>query len=237
MIVWVFFLTLLILFSIFSLHATKNIEGYELKNTVNIQELQSVRSFLEEMYSICIKLENDLVDGNLNTMCYKCSILGIYIPAQLKIEDKSMEELWKYYGQAAICPPDGVCDEKNDSKRLDNIVPLLSNQKDYFMLIQLITSAKALSPFIKSTTNPIWGYENRVIVPEQPATEQQSAVPEERGNVLKDVCSLTDNASRTIVAQVTLLYKKIYEALEYFHSQADQIDSGKNGDVIETKAF
>lgn len=229
-------LIFLILFSLFSFDTTQNMEGYTLQNTVSLDNIYSVRNFLEEMYNISTNMTEKAEGEYENTICYKCTVLGEYIPNQLgkQIENITMEELWKKLGAATICPPNGECTEDNEGSQKTDVVAILSSQKDYFMLMQLCTSANALIPFISSRTNPIWKY-NTVT-----AYNSEGGVQLEPGStsvVPNDVCLRYDPSSTALTGQITVLYNKIRQALEYFHFQMTKTNTGKNGDTWETRTY
>ena len=232
-------LVVLILFSIFSLDTTKNMEGYDPQTRVNLEDISTVRDFLEEMYTISINDRTEKADGeHESTICYKSSVLGRHISTQLGkyIESYSIELLWKRLGPAVICPTNGECTDDNKDGINAGATAILTSQKDYFMLMQLCTSANALIPFIDSSTNPIWKYNTVSTSPIYDANGLQTE-PGGASTVPYDVCLRYDPSSKALTGQITVLYNKIYEALEYFHFQIKNTDTGENGDTWETRIY
>ena len=214
-------------------------EGYALQNYVNLEEISTVRDFLEEMYDISIQDTTKKADDeHENTICYKSAVLGTYISGQLgkNIESISMEQLWKKLGPAVICPEYGECIPGENTEGKDaQATAILTSQKDYFMLMQLCTSANALIPFITSRTNPIWKYITVTTLARYNAEGIQTE-PGGTSVVLNDVCIRDDTSSKAITGQITVLYNKILAALEHFHNQTKTTTVG-NGDTWETRIY
>ena len=183
-----------------------------------VNDLKSMREFLEGAYSISINNPN-IVDtnNNKNSQCYHISILGTYIPPILGgIINASMENLFKIYGPPPP-QPFGVTTAPQP-------IPILTSSQDYIMLLQLYIASKNLTIF-SSGSFPLWKSD---LIIDSSGVEKV---------VKTDLCAKQTASNMSIINYAKNLYSIVSNSLQHFHNQIIQSNAVTSGDVADTKSY
>jgi len=200
-------------------HYTKVIEGAEANlpsgnYTAPVNSVSEMRTFLEQMYTLCILSPNDLSNYDTNhTLGYKIATVGTYIwPVLGPISAKPMEELFASYGATAIpTQMEGV------PSLTPPPTPVIAGNLDYLMFMQLCTAANAIQFFVTGE-NPVW--------------RRQKG--KKNSTVIIDYSVNMNTEARAKVALASIYFNAIKSSLEFFHNQSEASKVVHNGDDIDS---
>ena len=183
-----------------------------------VNDLKSMRVFLEGAYSIAISNQNVVDTNNIKpSVCYQISVLGNYIPPILGgIINASMENLFKIYGPPPP-QPFGVTTAPQP-------IPILTSTQDYIMLLQLYIASKNLTIF-SSGSFPLWKSDSII---------DSSGVEKV---VKTDLCFKQTTTNTNIITYAKNLYAIVRSSLEHFHNQITQSNTTTAGDISDTKSY
>lgn len=182
-----------------------------MSNSAVVNDLPSMRTFLESAYAVCFSNSNIVNSGTgINSLCYKISILGTNIPAVLSnVINVPMNQLFTTYGspEPPLIPNGSIPP-----------VPILTSTQDYIMLLQLYIAGSNLTIF--STGNsPIW-------IQDISGTE----------TITNDLCQHQTLSSSYIIGYSIQLYNIIEECLRHFHNQMSSNEITL-GDISDTSSY
>ena len=185
--------------------------------------IQDMRDFLEKMYSICLLNPNDTTENNTkNTNCFKVSILGAYLwPTLAGYTKQSLEDLIPIYGKSTEekSLAGQMAEEQNTTPEP---VPILLNDTDYQLFLQLAILGRLLQPF----TSENWDNYNSAVIWFKDDNDYAIDGCKQRWGGYEGAISLVDEYLR----KITLI-------LGYFHSQTNNNNSVSNGDSVYTSMY
>ena len=133
--------------------ASSNINLPSGANQASIKDIDDMRSFLEQMYMISILNPNDKTSDSLNSTCYKISILGTYLwPLLGPYTEWSLDNLTPVFGSPTK-PTSQISAMASQSKSEPPKIPIISNDKDYVMFLQLSVLGNMIMPFSMYPSN------------------------------------------------------------------------------------
>jgi hypothetical protein len=185
--------------------------------------IQDMRDFLEKMYSICLLNPNDTTgDKTKNTNCFKVSILGAYLwPTLAGYTKQSLEDLSPIYGKSTEEKSlAGQMAEEQDTT--PQPVPILLNDTDYQLFLQLAILGRLLQPF----TSENWDNYNSAVI-----------WFKDDGGYARDGCKERWGGYEGAISLVDEYLRKITLILGYFHSQTNSNTSVSNGDSVYTSMY
>jgi hypothetical protein len=186
-------------------------------------DITQMRDFLEKMYSVCLLNPNDTTgDKTKNTNCFKANVLGAYLwPTLAGYTHQSLEDLSPIFGQNTTPKsPAGEMAEEQDPTPPP--VPILLNDTDYQLFLQLAILGKLLQPF--STDD--WNDWNSSVV-----------WFKDNNGYARDACKDHWSGYQGAVSLVNGYLKKITTILAYFHSQTNSNNSVSYGDSVYTSMY
>jgi hypothetical protein len=183
-----------------------------------VNDLKSMRDFLEGAYSIAISNQNVVETNNIKpSVCYQISVLGNYIPPILGgIVNQSIEDLFKLYGPPTP-QPYGVTTAPQQ-------IPILTSSQDYITLLQLYIASKNLTIF-SSGIFPLWKSDSII---------DSSGVEKV---VKTDLCFKQTTTNTNIITYAKNLYSIVTNSLEHFHNQITHPSTITSGDIADTKSY
>ena len=206
---------------------TKIIEGENsipnASGKIETGTITDMRDFLEKMYSVCLLNPNDTSgDKTKNTNCFKANVLGSYLwPTLAGYTHQSLEELSPIFGKDTLPKsPAGEMAEEQDPNPPP--VPILLNDTDYQLFIQLAILGKLLHPFSAADWN---SWDSSVVW------------FKDRNGYARDACKERWGGYQGAVSLVNKYLKKITTILAYFHSQTNSNTSISYGDSVYTSMY
>jgi hypothetical protein len=192
-------------------------------NKIDIKTIEDMRDFLEKMYFFCISPPNDTTTDKIkNSKCFKVTILGTYLwPSLGPYTYWSLGELTNLFG-VSVKPTSQTEKIAQQQNTTPPPVPIIMNDMDYQLFIQLALLGQFLEPF--TTTD--WNGWNSAIV----------WFKDNRNNP-RDGCLERWGEARGSVALLQLYFKQIQTILTYFHSQTDTNNTIHSGDSIYTTSY
>jgi hypothetical protein len=186
-----------------------------------INGIKDMRAFLEQMYIVCILNENDQHESKVNsTICYKTSVLGTYLwPLLGPYTYRSVEELTSVFG--ASTNPTSASEASSQSSE-PSPIPIILNDHDYQLFLQIAIIGKILEPF---AIRPMNNWNTATVW-----------YKDGRGNV-GSACTQRWGGYQASVAFVTKYIKELTVILGYFHSQNDSANKLQGSDTIFTKLY
>ena len=185
--------------------------------------IKDMRDFLEKMYSICLLNPNDTTgDKTKNTNCFKDNILGAYIwPTLAGYTKQSLEDLSPIFGKSTTekSPASELAEEQDNTPQP---VPILLNDTDYQLFLQLAILGKLLHPFSAADWN---NWDSTVLW-----------FKDDNGNA-RDGCKERWGGYEHPISLVDRYLKKITIILAYFHSQTNSNNTISNGDSVYTSMY
>ena len=116
-------------------------------NQASIKDIDDMRNFLEQMYMITILNPNDKTNNILNTNSYKISLLGTYLwPLLGPYTEWSLDNLTPIFGTPTK-PTSQMAAMAKQANSEPPKIPILSNDKDYGMFLQLAILGNMIMPF------------------------------------------------------------------------------------------
>jgi len=218
------FLILLIIFINFNINIKEDI--FQLpsgSNSAQINTIEDMRAFLEQMYLISILNPNDQLQyKTYNTICYKNNILASYLWTVLgPYTYLSLDEISQLFG-ASTKPTSIVEDSASQQNNKPPPIPIIVNDTDYKFLLQLAIIGNIIQPF---TVAPFNQWNSSVIWTKDDA-----------GNT-RDACKERWGGYQGSVALNTLYLEEIKTILAYFHAQTDSQNKLYNGDNLYTQLY
>lgn len=205
---------------------TRIIEGAAMlpsgSNQASVNTIEDMRTFLEQMFLICLLNTNDTSNGKIsNTTCYKISILGTYLwPVLGPFTEWSLEELSPIFGVPTN--PTSVIKgaaEQNDTSKPP--IPIIMNDSDYQLFIQLAVLGNMIRPFSVSDYN-----------------RGESAVTwYNEGEKIRDGCKERWGSYASSISVMNEYFTEIYSILAYFHAQTAPKDKIYPGDSEYTALY
>jgi hypothetical protein len=206
---------------------TKIIEGENsipnASGKIETGTITDMRDFLEKMYSVCLLNPNDTSgDKTKNTNCFKANVLGSYLwPTLAGYTHQSLEELSPIFGKDTLPKsPAGEMAEEQDPNPPP--VPILLNDTDYQLFLQLAILGKLLHPFSAADWN---SWDSSVVW------------FKDRNGYARDACKERWGGYQGAVSLVNKYLKKITTILAYFHSQTNSNTSISYGDSVYTSMY
>lgn len=206
---------------------TKIIEGENsipnASGKIETGTITDMRDFLEKMYSVCLLNPNDTSgDKTKNTNCFKANVLGSYLwPTLAGYTHQSLEELSPIFGKDTLPKsPAGEMAEEQDPNPPP--VPILLNDTDYQLFLQLAILGKLLHPFSAADWN---SWDSSVVW------------FKDRNGYARDACKERWGGYQGAVSLVDKYLKKITTILAYFHSQTNSNTSISYGDSVYTSMY
>lgn len=198
-----------------------NIPGGE--SIIETKSIDDMREFLEKMYGVCLLNTNDTSgDKTRNTNCFKVSILGAYLwPTLAGYTYQSLEELSPMFGKSTV-PKSPAKEMAEEQETTPPKVPILLNDTDYQLFLQLAILGKLIHPFSAAD----WNKWNSSVV----------WFKDTNGNA-KDACNENWSGYQGAVSLVDKYLKKITTILAYFHSQTNSNNTINNGDSLYTSMY
>jgi len=186
-------------------------------------DITKMRDFLEKMYAICLLNPNDTTGTNTkNTNCFKASILGAYLwPALEGYTTMSLEELTPIFGKNTDLksPAKELSEEQDPTPKP---VPILLNDTDYQLFLQLAILGKLIQPF----STPAYNNGSSSVV-----------WFKDSGGNTRDACTENWKGYQGAVSLVKRYIMKITTILAYFHSQTDSSNKINYGDSVYTSLY
>jgi hypothetical protein len=116
-------------------------------NQASIKDIDDMRNFLEQMYMITILNPNDKTNNILNTNSYKISLLGTYLwPLLGPYTEWSLDNLTPIFGTPTK-PTSQMAAMAKQANSEPPKIPILSNDKDYVLFLQLAVLGNMIMPF------------------------------------------------------------------------------------------
>jgi len=216
-------LCLLILFMLYinSAIIEGNINLPSGSNKASIKDIDDMRNFLEQMYMITILNPNDKTNNILNTNSYKISILGTYLwPLLGPYTEWSLDNLAPIFGSPTK-PTSQMAAMAEQAKQEPPKIPILSNDKDYGMFLQLAVLGNMIMPFSVYPANngnsvTLWYKEGKDTIVD-------------RYNLIRDLdWGHSIFFSNMYLTEITLI-------LAYFHAQMNSTAQTYPSDNVYTK--
>lgn len=190
---------------------------------IETKTIKDMRDFLEKMYGVCLLNPNDTTgDKTRNTNCFKVNILGAYLwPTLAGYTHQSLEDLSPIFGKNTTPKsPAAEMAEEQDTSPPD--VPILLNDTDYQLFLQLAILGKLIHPFSAAEWNDwnssvVWFKDNN--------------------GYARDACKEHWGGYQGAVSLVDKYLKKITTILAYFHSQTNSNTSISYGDSVYTSMY
>lgn len=229
----IFVVIIILLLILLYIHCTEQIKENlitALTDSKKINTLKDLRDFLEEAYAVCYTNPNSISNSVKNTVCYKISVLGTYIPPILgSIATQDMESLFALYSSP-----------KNSIGSTEPPAPgILTSTQDYIMLLQLYIASKNLKMF-SSGAFPIWKQD----IDNGKALDDSDANPESEtpstpsgATITTDLCENQTKESSAIIGYAIELYDIIDKCLQHFHNQLENTKSVTYGDTPDTNTY
>jgi len=125
-------------------------------NQGSIKDIDDMRTFLEQMYMICLLNPNDQTNKIQNTNGYKISLLGTYLwPLLAPYTEWTLDDLSPLFGTPTnpTSVTQGSAAQSNGQKPK---VPIIASDDDYTKFLELAILGKIITPY--STDNYNNGY-------------------------------------------------------------------------------
>lgn len=205
---------------------TRIIEGAAMlpsgSNQASVNTIEDMRTFLEQMFLICLLNINDTSNGNIsNTTCYKISLLGTYLwPVLGPFTEWSLEELSPIFGVPTN--PTSVIKgaaEQNDTSNPP--IPIIMNDSDYQLFIQLAVLGNMIRPFSVSDYN----------------RGDSTVTWYKDGEDIHDGCKERWGSYAYSISVMNEYFKEIFSILAYFHAQTTPKDKIYPGDSEYTALY
>lgn len=200
-------------------------------NQVQINTIKDMRTFLEQMYLICLLNPNDMTpDKGYYTVCYKMTILASYLyPALGPFTHLTLDDLSPIFG--APSKPNSVVEESADQQNPNPPpIPIILNDLDYQLLIQLAV----IGNIIQFSIVPYNNWNSAVTWFKQPAKTVKKKRYKDR---TRDACTERWGGFQGAVAMNSVYFEEIKTILGYFHSQTDSRGKLYTGDNAYTKLY
>ena len=192
-------------------------------NQAAINSIEDMRTFLEQMYMVCLLNPNDQSENKIfNTDCYKISILATYLwPLLGPYTYWSLDDLSPRFG-APTKPTSvakGMAAEQNPNPPP---VPIILNDRDYQLFLQLAIIGNIIQPFATV-----------------PHNNWRSAVVwfKDGKSRTRDCCRERWGGYQASYALIQVYIKEIKTILGYFHSQTTSSNTTFYGDSIYTELY
>jgi hypothetical protein len=191
--------------------------------TIETDTMEKMRDFLEKMYGVCLLNPNDTTgDKTKNTNCFKLNILGAYLwPALAGYTYQSLDDLSPIFGKNT--EPTSISREMAEQQdTTPKPVPILLNDTDYQLFLQLAILGKLIQPFSSEDWNN-W----------------DSSVVWFRNNngYARDACTENWGGYQAAISLVDIYLAKITKILAYFHSQTNSTNTINRGDSAYTTLY
>lgn len=188
-----------------------------------INNTADMRTFLEQMYMICLSNPNDQASNKVyNTNCYKVGILASYLwPVLGPYTHMSLDDITPIFG-APTTPTSAVQAASAQQNPNPPAIPIIVNDDDYQLFLQLAIIGRILTPF---TTVPINGWNSAVIW-----------FKDGDGNA-RDCCRERWGGYQASYGLVEGYFEDIKTILAYFHRQSDTSSKIYHGDSSYTKLY
>jgi hypothetical protein len=196
-------------------------------NQAQINTTEDLRTFLEQMYMICLLNPNDQsTDKSYNTVCYKMTVLASYLwPVLGPYTYLSLDELSPIFG--APTKPKSIVEKTSDQQNPNPPpIPIITNDLDYQLLLQLAIIGNIIQPFL---TEPHNNWNSSVVWFKQDWKKNTVRT--------RDACYERWGGYQGPVAVNTAYFNEIKTILAYFHSQTDSSDKIYYGDNGYTKMY
>ena len=192
-------------------------------NQVSIKNTEDLRTFLEQMYMVCLMNPNDMSSDKASfTDCYKMNILASYLwPTLGPYSYWSLEDLSPLFGQAVKqqTQTEKMAAQQNTTPPP---IPVLINDTDYQLFLQLAILGRLAAPFVTDKFN---NWNSAVVWFKDDNSNSRDACKEQWGEY---------QAATTIVnAYLT----KITIILGYFHAQTTSNNKIHHGDSVYTSMY
>jgi len=191
--------------------------------TIETNTIEKMRDFLEKMYGVCLLNPNDTTgDKTKNTNCFKVNILGAYLwPALAGYTYQSLDDLSPMFGKNT--EPQSLASEMAEQQdTMPKPVPILLNDTDYQLFLQLAILGKLIEPFSKEDWNNwnssvVWFRDNN--------------------GYARDGCKENWGGYQAAIYLVDNYLAKITKILAYFHSQTISNNTIHRGDSAYTTVY
>lgn len=218
------FLIVLLLYTNFYTKFTENLPQLPSgSNQGQINTTEDMRAFLEQMYMVCLLNPNDQSSNKTyNTVCYKANILASYLwPVLGPYTYMSLDDLTPIFG-APSNPTTEVQAASAQQNPKPPPIPIIVNDYDYQLFIQLAILGRLLTPF--STL---------------PFNEWNSAIVwlKDANGDPRDCCRERWGGYETSYSLVNTYFDEIKLILGYFHRQSDSSSKTINGDSAYTQLY
>ena len=225
---FIIFVCCILIILLFSVHYNTNIiEGAPQlpsgTDQAQINTISDMRTFLEQMYMVCLLNPNDQEERNIrNTNCYKINILASYLwPALGPYAQLTLDDISPIFG--APNKPTSVIEESASQQNPNPPpIPIILNDIDYQLFLQLAIIGDIIQPFATAPHNN-W---NSVVV----WFKQTS-------DYARDACAEQWGGYQGATSLITLYLEEIKTILAHFHSQTDSSSKLYEGDNEYTKLY
>lgn len=185
--------------------------------------IKDMRDFLEKMYGVCLLNPNDTTgDKTRNTNCFKVNVLGAYLwPTLAGYTYQTLDELTPIYGKNTE-PQSQASQMAEEQDTTPKPVPILLNDMDYHLFLQLAILGKLIQPFSSES----WDDWNSSVV-----------WFKDNNGYARDACKERWGGYQGAVSLVDKYLDKITKILAYFHSQTNNDNTISYGDSIYTSMY
>lgn len=188
-----------------------------------INNIADMRTFLEQMYMICLSNPNDQSSNKTyNTNCYKISILATYLwPVLGPYTYMSLDDLTPIFG-APTTPTSAAQAASAQQNPTPPAIPVIVTDDDYQLFVQLAIIGRIIVPF---ATVPYDGWNSAVVW-----------FKDSKGDA-RDCCMERWGGYQATFTLVEGYFGDIKTILAYFHRQSDNSTKFYKGDSVYTKLY
>ena len=206
---------------------TKLVEGVPQlpsgSDQASVNNLKDMRSFLEQMYMVCLLNPNDTSSEKVwNTACYKISVLSTYLwPVLGPFSSWSLEELTPIFG-VPTTPTSLTQASAAQANTETPPLPIITNDADYQLFLQLAVIGNLIRSFGTAEFN---GFRSTVVW-----------YKDKKGRT-RDACRERWKSYPSTLYLMNDYYKQIVYILAYFHAQAAPANKIYYGDTKYTELY